>query len=442
MKYTTKILLESKNNRDGEFRLRFRIRWNNTVSQFFIKYTVDITKWSYDTSRCKNGTTHGKFKIQANVINQELQLYESHTETVFAEFDKLKRTPTQSEFKDRFLELIGRKIKAPEKSFFSVFDDFVSEQGLLNSWTKATYTKFAAIKRHLSTFDAGLAFDLLDEIKFNDFVIYQQSKQAMQLTFENSETGLRNSTILKNIAFVKWFLRWAYNKGYYSGKLHDTFKPRLKSIENKTVIYLSWDELTKLYNFDFNKAFKPETNILLDKENAKAMDRVRDVFCFCCFTSLRYSDVAKLKRSDVKGGFIDVVTKKTNERLKIQLNNYSSEILNKYKDIDFVTNLALPVISNAKMNEQLKQMAKIVGLNEQIRLVYFIGSNRYEDVYPKHELITTHCGRRTFIVNALFLGIPAEVVMSWTGHADYESMRPYIAIVDELKQTSMEKFNK
>ena len=66
------------------------------------------------------------------------------------------------------------------------------------------------------------------------------------------------------------------------------------------------------------------------------------------------------------------------------------------------------------------------GANEPQRIVYFIGNQRYEEVYPKYELLTSHCGRRTFIINALYLGINAEVIMKWTGHNDYKSMKPYI----------------
>ena len=94
------------------------------------------------------------------------------------------------------------------------------------------------------------------------------------------------------------------------------------------------------------------------------------------------------------------------------------------------------------MNDHLKIMGSVIGIDDPIRIVYFIGNNRYEEVYPKYELLTTHCGRRTFIVNALFLGIAAEVVMSWTGHSDYESMKPYVAIVDSLKEKSMSLFNR
>ena len=32
--------------------------------------------------------------------------------------------------------------------------------------------------------------------------------------------------------------------------------------------------------------------------------------------------------------------------------------------------------------------------------------------------------------------------MKWTGHSDYKAMKPYIKIVDKLKVSEMDKFNK
>jgi hypothetical protein len=40
------------------------------------------------------------------------------------------------------------------------------------------------------------------------------------------------------------------------------------------------------------------------------------------------------------------------------------------------------------------------------------------------------------------LGIPAHVVMKWTGHKDYKAMRPYIDIADKAKEQAMNLFNK
>jgi len=195
------------------------------------------------------------------------------------------------------------------------------------------------------------------------------------------------------------------------------------------VTHLSWDELMSLL-------------VLELPESKQYLARVRDVFCFCCFTGLRYSDVQKLCRSDVRSDAILVVTQKTADALVIDLNKYSRAILEKYAGVPFPKNRALPVISNVRMNIYLKELGLLAGLTESRRVVYFMANTRHEDVLPLYSLLTTHCGRRTFIVNALFLGIPAPVVMKWTGHSDYDSMKPYIKIVDVLKASEMAKFNR
>lgn len=210
----------------------------------------------------------------------------------------------------------------------------------------------------------------------------------------------------------------------------NTWLPKFKGTDGnqKEVIHLTWDELMNLYNFKL-----PETK--------QYLERVWDVFCFECFTSLRYSDVANLCRSDIKENHISIITQKTSDGLRIELNKYSRAILDKYKDFHFPGGKALPVISNVRMNIYLKELGELAGLNEPQRVVYFMGNERKEEVYKKWEVLTTHCGRRTFIVNALYLGIPAEVVMKWTGHSNYSAMKPYIKIVDELKEQEMNKFN-
>ena len=82
-----------------------------------------------------------------------------------------------------------------------------------------------------------------------------------------------------------------------------------------------------------------------------------------------------------------------------------------------------------------------VEINEPIRETYYKGNERIDEVTPKYALLSTHAGRRTFICNALALGIPAQVVMKWTGHSDYKAMKPYIDIADDIKANAMNKFN-
>lgn len=128
-------------------------------------------------------------------------------------------------------------------------------------------------------------------------------------------------------------------------------------------------------------------------------------------------------------------------RLAIELNNHSKAIWDKYKDVVYEDDKVLPVITNQKMNDYLKDLAEIAGIDEPIRQTYYRGSECIDELTPKYALLGTHAGRRTFICNALALGLPPQVVMKWTGHSDYKAMKPYIDIADDIKANAMSNFN-
>ncbi|MDD7529533.1 MAG: site-specific integrase [Prevotellaceae bacterium] len=361
----------------------------------------------------------------ASEINRTIDEWKSLMNEIFARYELLeKRIPEPGELKDLFNDMAGRKTKTncllgnDNDNFFRIFDLFTKTLGRNNQWSKSTYNKFSSIRMHLKSFDPLLSFRNMDDSKLHDYLQYL------------NQINFRNSTTAKHIAFIRWFLRWSSQKGYYNGTSHVTFKPKIKGIDgnSKEIIYLTKSEIKTLRDYKF-------------LQHQSSLERVRDVFLFCCFTGLRYSDVAKLKRTDIKEGFIDVVTKKTNDGLRIELNKHSQSILDKYKDNKFRNNLALPVISNVKMNTALKILGQTCGIDDPTRIIYFQGNRRIEQVFPKWALLTTHCGRRTFVVTALQLGIPVEVIMKWTGHSSFSAMKPYVQIVDELKARSMSKFD-
>jgi integrase len=425
IKRTCQFLLDKEPGKP-DARLRYRIKWNrnqNIVSRN-VGYRIDIDKWSLETQRCKNNTTHGKNKVAAGIINREIQRIEGIADSAFAHFELSDKTPSVSEFCIEFDRQLNEDGGTKGQGLFDVYESFIKKVRAMNSWSEKTIMRHENTMRHLQRYNPRLTFGDLSEDVLLDFTKYLQTKGSM-LRYKNLERGMKNPTVAKNIEQLREFLRWAKKNGHCRSGTDD-FHPKLKSANNE-LIYLSWSELIHLYNFNFEK---------------NHLSRVRDVFCFMCFTSLRYSDVEKLTRSDVKDDHIRVVTKKTVDGLKIDLNKYSRAILEKYKDKSFPGNRALPVISNKEMNRHLKKVGEEAGFNDPLRTVYFIGANRYEEVKPKYDFLTTHCGRRTFVVNSLYLGIPAEVVMSWTGHADYDSMRPYIKIVDELKSDAMKKFDR
>ena len=404
--------------------IRMRVNFASQRIEFTTGYRIDVAKWDGDKQRVKNGCTN-KLKQSASEINAALLGYYTELQEIFKRFEVAEIMPSPAEVKEAFNNRHGQNEKTELASadtsnvpsnFYEAFDDFVRVCGRQNDWTHSTFEKFAAVKNHLKNFRSELSFDFFDEEGLTEYVQYLRDVREM-----------RNSTIGKQLSFLKWFLRWSFKQGMHSNNAYDTFKPKLKDTQKK-IIFLTWEELNKLREFKI-----PPTK--------QALERVRDVFLFQCFTGLRYSDVFNLRRSDIKGDHIEVTTVKTSDSLIIELNDHSKAILEKYKDVKFENDKALPVITNQKMNDYLKEVAELAEINEPVRQTYYKGNERIDEVTPKYALLGTHAGRRTFICNALALGIPPQVVMKWTGHSDYKAMKPYIDIADDIKANAMSKFN-
>ena len=383
-----------------------------------------MAKWDGDKQRVKNGCTN-KLKQSASEINAALLGYYTELQEIFKRFEVAEIMPSPAEVKEAFNNRYGQNEKTELASadtsnvpsnFYEAFDDFVRVCGRQNDWTHSTFEKFAAVKNHLKNFRSELSFDFFDEEGLTEYVQYLREVREM-----------RNSTIGKQLSFLKWFLRWSFKQGMHSNNAYDTFKPKLKDTQ-KRIIFLTWEELNRLRELKISPT-------------KQALERVRDVFLFQCFTGLRYSDVFNLRRSDIKGDHIEVTTVKTSDSLIIELNDHSKAILEKYKDVEFENDKALPVITNQKMNDYLKELSELAEINEPVRQTYYKGNERIDEVTPKYALLGTHAGRRTFICNALALGIPPQVVMKWTGHSDYKAMKPYIDIADDIKANAMSKFN-
>lgn len=427
MKYSIKLGLHLNPNRKGEIAeevaIRLRVSWSGCRADIRSGYVVAPSKWDAANGVVRPNTRNA-FGQGAGEINRQLSRLCSLVEEVLARFElDNRRNPNAKEFKAAFDLAAGRSEKPKEETdFYQIYDKFTAAEGYDKNWTKATFTKFDALRSHLKAWRSALSLSDFSKEDFADFVKAYLIKRQRML----------NPSVDKNIGFLRWFLRWSAANGYYNGLAHLQYRPRLPGLDCKEVIYLEWEELQRFLNFNF-PAKKP------------SFAPARDVFCFCCFTGLRYSDVAKLRRSDLHLSatppYMVVVTQKTNDRLHIELNKYALAILDKYKDVRFPRGSALPVVANATMNEHLHDAAEAAGLNDPVRIVQFCGNERMENVVPKYAALTTHAGRRTFIVNALRLGVPAPVIMEWTGHSDYKAMKPYIKIVDASKIENMAKFD-
>ena len=151
------------------------------------------------------------------------------------------------------------------------------------------------------------------------------------------------------------------------------------------MIFLTVEELKRLENQHFNFI---------------RMEKIKDLFIFCCYTGLAYKEMALLKKEDVVKEFDDnlwlhIKRSKTSKLYKVPLLPRALEIIEKYKDEDEI--LIFKNISNQRFNGYLKEIADVVGIDKNL---------------------THHMARKTFASTVLLYNdVPMEIVSELLGHS-------------------------
>ena len=445
-------MLDARPNKHGEHPIRVSICVRGVRLLTSIGYSVPKDKWVAaltDPVRKAKETKCLHYVIPNSVNSSGVKTNEINAKmlAIKTRLDNYDNTLTKLPTKDSLMEqldiALGRAAlkeeiaeEAPKTvSIFERLKEFINEQRIASQWAYATLQVWNTFTNHLKAYSRRVTFDDFDENGLNKFIHFLRVKQ-----------NLEEKTVQKQYNNLKWFLNWAIRKGYCKEEAVNKYRPKFKVLD-KPVIFLRKEELLKLYNYQIPPSgtmvqlTDAEGNTYTKRVNeAGALEKTRDLFCFCCFTSLRYSDMANLRRSDIENNTITVVTQKTNDRISIELNKYAQAILKKYEGEIYKGNLALPVITNQKMNYYLKDLCELCGFNELISRTFYRAGQKVEELVPKYTLIGTHAGRRTFICFALSQGIPHQVVMKWTGHSDYKAMKPYIDIAEKVKAQQMAVF--
>lgn len=433
MAATFYLASEAKTLKTGERPIIVAVHLKGVRVLTNIGFAIDPDSWNEKTGFVKKGRSNSK-NITYNTINARIN-------SIKAAFQSLEAREA-SLSKEEILEVIAgvtgkvSKSKKEQTPFFSYYDDFLKDGRDNQHWALNTYKKWSALRKHLERFNPYITFDSFNKETLDAYVRYC-----------GIELQMLDVSVTKELSLLRWYMNWAADRGYHNNMVFKRYRAKLKDTK-KPVIFLTNEELLKLYNF---KIPKNGTTIILHTlegteyqevvSEKSSLDKVRDLFCFCAFTSLRYSDMANLKRTDIYDGAIHITTIKTDDPIVIELNSRAKEILEKYKAFDF-DGLALPVISNQKMNQYLKIICKLCDFNSPVTITSYQNGERGDYTFPKWQVMGTHAARRTFICHALSAGIPPQVVMKWTGHSDYKAMKPYIDVAENTKASAMEQFDK
>lgn len=173
---------------------------------------------------------------------------------------------------------------------------------------------------------------------------------------------------------------------------------------------------------------KTELDTLIHKSLPNdRLDRIRDVFCFCCLTGLAFTDAEHLRREHIRTDdngttWIYKPREKTAVMSRIPLLPYPLALLKKYeRDAELrAIGKLLPVPSNQKMNAYLKEIADLCNI-------------------PKN--LTTHVARHTFACLPVEYGMPIDVLAKILGHSNTNMTRHYAKFSEQLIGREMRKMN-
>jgi len=306
------------------------------------------------------------------------------------------------------------KIRSQEEEWPLAIKSSVNQK---KKWNHPSFDKLSAVQTQVNLMNPRLKMDDITAATLDQYQVFLIKK------------GYKNSTVENHVSYFTQILKWAHEHGYLKhGKEVINHKtPTLKLAPQKAVIYLKWDEFEKLYNYEF-------------PDDKKYLELTRDRFCFCCLTSLRHSDLEILRRANFDNPTdptkLTFISKKTNDGLTIFLVPEAVELYKKYVSIP-TSGLAFPKKSNQKMNKNIKEIAKMLGFTREVEVMQYCGKKPIYKTAPLCDVIGTHAARRTFVVHALEEGMSPEMVMTFTGHADYDTMKPYIALTDKKRQTAL-----
>lgn len=433
-KFGIKFRLEQRKDGNGniivvDVPILADITFNGKRVFYFTGYRIDANKWidqktpdGMRVQQAKKGCNNKRGESAAE-INARLRRIVLAVENVFKRLEVDEIPPTTNNVRDYLKKELDEESMSRRK-LVEYYQEFIDEQSVAATWSKGTKTKHKTMIRHLQDFKRELYFEDVNENLLNAFV-----------QFLITTKGLSNPYVAKSIMDIKTFLNWATRKGYNKVFDYKQFKLKLKGVaasEKNNTFALTMNEFEHLMTMK------------IERESLRI---TRDVFCFCCLTSLRYSDARHLKWADIKDDgkgnkTIAIVTIKTDDPLLIPLNAPALSIVERYKDCKTDDNsTVLPIISNQKYNEHLKELGELAGFDEPYKTVKYQGAQRIEEITPKHKLMTSHVARRTFVTLALSFGMPGELVKACTGHHSDKMMRGYERFNLQDKQRAMNLLN-
>ena len=394
-----------------------------------------------------------KIVIDARIITKEvaaMQLANSKVDlicnTLIEKFQATQRDTIQEGWAQDIVDRIvypENYTVEEEHTFFERYEQFIDGADL----SVPRYRHYKVMERILKRYELytgrSLSFGMLDNLeleKIRDFIrdehkfftVDKEGKRkpvkryaAVYATVPEyrypEERG--QNYLVYTMKIIRAFINWALQQGYTHNDPFRGFK--LGMDKYGTPIYITTQERDTIYNFDLSE--KPH------------LERQRDVFVFQCLLGCRIGDLYKMTKDnlveDSYGTAIEYIpekTKKKNPRtVKVYLHPTALAIIGKYEGELNDDKALLPLISQQKYNDAIKEVFRACGITRMVPVLDTI--TRKTEMKPICDVASSHMARRTFVGNLYKQVKDPNLVGKLSGHAEgSRAFARYRDIDDEM----------
>ncbi len=387
MRSTFKVLFYLKKNElkpDGKAPVMGRITVNGTIAQFSCKLNVKPSLWDTKANRAS-----GK-SIEAQKINRKLDNIRTQIGKQYQRISDKDNFVSAEKIKNGYLGF-GDEYR----TLLSIADEFYEQYAkrVGKDRTEGSYEQLLINRKRMELF-------LRDRYNLSDIPIKEIEPSFIEdyYTYLLEERKLAGSTLLTAITKLKQIMLIAQRKGYVQVNLFAGFRFKAQTRDRG---YLTEEELNRFMTVELRR-YKQR--------------QVRDIFVFCCFTGLAYSDVKKLTFDDIQTSFdgelwLIAKRKKTNTTFYVKLLPVAKELIEQYRKVA-KNRFVFPVPNDGdNMNRTLRRIAKQAGITK------WISSHM-----ARHTMATTVC---------LSQGVPIETVSQMLGHTSIHTTQIYAKITNE-----------
>lgn len=384
---TFKILFYLKKNNlkpDGKAPVMGRITVNTSIAQFSCKLNIKPDLWDTKANRAA-----GK-SLEAQKINQKLDNIRTQIGKQYQNICDKDNFVSAEKVKNAYLGFGD-----DYRTLFSIADEFYESYGrrVDKDRTAGSYEQLLINRRRVEMF-------LRDRYNLSDIPIREIEPQFIEdyYAYLLEERKLAGSTLLTAVTKLKQIMLIAQRKGYVQVNPFAGFRFKAKTRDRG---YLTEDELKRFMTVELRR-YKQR--------------QIRDIFVFCAFTGLAYSDVKKLTFDDIQTSFdgelwLIAKRKKTGTTFYVKLLPIAKQLIEQYRLVAR-SRFVFPVPSlSDNMNSCLQRIAKLCGITKRV---------------------TTHMARHSFATTVcLSKGVPIETVSQMLGHSCITTTQIYAKITNE-----------